>query len=211
MMTLRYICLVFAVLVGCAAAAKPDPKVDVRRSIVALQNESGDIFCTGFVIDRQRRHVMTADHCLKQQEQPIMNQKRGWEIYHIPDLDVAILKADAVWNVPALKPRMTILDGDGKIAAYGYAWGKDVIRRIDGKITLPVFFFTPDGPPFTLYTPNVIQGMSGGPVVDEDGLVVGINQMTRTNPNMSITRPMLFIYSLSKDYWEFQPEKIEQK
>jgi S1-C subfamily serine protease len=200
MRTLRTFCLIFALLVGFASMAGP-AKIS-NDSVVALRAEDGSIFCSGFVINSEKRYVMTADHCLRVQIQPIMNEKRGWEVFHLPALDVAILQADAVFAVPALKANQEMPKPGDKVVFKGYADGRESVRTLEGKVIMPAFFSRPDQPPYMMWAPAIIPGMSGGPTLDSDGKVVSINSAyVDEGTSLSISRPMWMIYKLTQEFW----------
>ena len=184
------------------ASARQDP---IPRSVVSLHyvdEKDRGIFCTGFVIDTKRRYVMTADHCIQAVLQPQIMQKRAWEVAHIPALDVSIVQADAAWEIPALKMRKEPLVAGLKLRAYGYADGNEPVRRIDGQVVFHSFVFlsNPNYPLF-LYRPKAIEGMSGGPIVDEAGKVISVCQQVSDRHDLAISLQPEALWAVTQEWW----------
>lgn len=194
--------LVLAMLFATFGLAKA-PKI--QDSIIPLYSNNGkDIICTAFVIDTKRRYLMTADHCLVADSQPMVKGKLAWEVFHLPEFDISIIQADAVWEIPALVPGVTAPVVDQKLRGYGYAEGKNKIAEVDAEVIFPAIGLPGAESTFILYTPGVIPGMSGGPLMTS-GKVVGVMQMVHKRFPLGLSRSIDVIYERTKDYWEVTP------
>lgn len=167
---MRNLLLGISLLGVLALAPVTIPKAVERplRSIVALQarNAIGEYSnCTGFVINAVIGEVLTAAHCVEK----IL-------ILTVDGRPSKVLRSDEQFAVvtiePMTKPALTLSPdkpriGD-RVAVTGFAWGDLLIhlgRGIAGYSKDDLVF---DGP--------LIQGMSGGPVTNASGDVVGLVQ-----------------------------------
>lgn len=182
----------------------------VRKSIVQLKNLSSQGFCTGWVIDNRRDFVITADHCVHNDITAfspiyidgIMVAADG-ELWGSEELDVAVLHVPGI-DRPELKPYLKPLKAGMPILASGFGLGLEEPNQRAGFISHPAKIgircgrnVGPCVESDTLYIP----GMSGGPVVNEDGKVVSIVQYTNTEYNYGIGRSIGEIYKATKAYW----------
>jgi hypothetical protein len=190
-------------LVGGLATPAPSSKVPttVLNSIVRLQLPGGDTYCTGFVINQVKRFIMTADHCLGGNPPIVIRRQFAREVFHLPHMDASVLEilpGDPL--PPALKPDVGEMVLNQPATSFGYAEGKG-LKRIDLFVVFPKIMLPGADGSFVLMSPNLIAGMSGGPILSEKG-VVGINMAGRDDPDLSVMRPIGPIYELTKDYWE---------
>lgn len=152
-------------------AAAPTPKVitNTLKSTVTIitVNKDHRMGCTGFVVDIQT--VITAKHCI-----PIVD---GDEVFVDGKLSRVVKSNDelALLRIEPSKPPLDIRKEKANIGEYvwalGYAYGELAVyeRNIAGVY---------EG--WVLTNGKFTDGMSGGPVVDEDGNVVGLIQASDT-------------------------------
>lgn len=159
-----------AVLVSsCAATPTPPSKSKIidqaELSIVRLEYSIDDehtYVCTGFLVDRYE--ILTATHCvgegLTANTIPVKVMKQGESL--------TLLKAPIVLG-PALKIRKTPVHSGEEGIGIGYGLGfLNVFTRF---VTAPLYNGTD-----LILDGLFINGMSGGPVIDRDGLVIGLIQ-----------------------------------
>lgn len=183
-----------------SAASPPSPP---SYSTLKLQAEDGSVFCTAFVIHEKRHLIMTAEHCMG--EGIWVEGREATEIFHVPELDVAIMVAPGT-HQRALEPQLDLPTPGDTLQALGYAGGVKDVRAIKMKLLLPIIKIFPREGLWVLYAPANIPGMSGGPIVDEGGRVITISQEMNPKIDISISHPMFEIYQATKDYWEAQVE-----
>jgi S1-C subfamily serine protease len=127
--------------------------------------------CSGFVIAKDR--VLTDEHCLGEDMtvdgiSPVVIQKS------VEAVDLALLNIHT--DKPALTFRTTEVKRFSTVYSIGHGYGWKSITALKHRLLLfrnsPAEGYTPglivEGP--------FIGGMSGGPIVDEDGDVIGIVQ-----------------------------------
>lgn len=167
--------LLLLVLAPLALAAPRTPKspaqlfVQVQPSLVMVQyplSPKGVSSCTGFVVDATRGWVLTAKHCIN----PDANGGTfvGGELRRI-------LRSDAFFaliEIPRMaQPPLTIRAKRPSIGepvvTLGYGFG--ILTLLSGIVAA----FNDDDLAIDV---GLIPGMSGGPIVDAYGEVVGLNQ-----------------------------------
>lgn len=154
----------------CFPAQATAPLVlHVRESIVRIETGIGT--CTGFVVGLTR--IVTAEHCVNDTPITVSGQTSSMR-WVSPARVIKVDEDFALLDIHPmdLKPLMLAKDvkqGD-EIFTFGFARGSRLIvysrlvaDRNDGMLVL-------DGP--------ITPGMSGGPVINAQGEVVGLNQST---------------------------------
>ncbi len=185
-----YAAVAAIILIGSTAVlAKPDaPPIDIRAlidtvspSIVMVttarkdaEGHPGTYVCTGVVVSSLMKQVLTAKHCV---------ESEGRMLPALADnLPTTLVKADddlALLAVPDLdKPRLDtrktrVAIGD-LTYAFGFGYGlptvlmRPIVWIVNYHQTVDQEDLVVDGP--------FVQGMSGGPVVDANGKLIGIVQ-----------------------------------
>ena len=145
----------------------------VQSSIVRIEIHSseGSGRCSGFVV--QSHIVLTANHCtdgdLVVDGVPASLIKRDGEN------DLAILYVST--GKPSLSFRLTPVVRFEILTSIGYGYGLHTLTPLQNRVIMVNGDLESDGiPKGIIVAPGYIGGMSGGPVVDASGLVVGIIQ-----------------------------------
>ena len=142
--------------------------------------------CTAFSINQEEGLYLTAFHCTPKfvsapdetghvnEEEPLLDGKPLAIVFANEEVDIAIVRG--VKHRPALLPRTKTLEVGTEVGSYGYGYGLEAPIFRTGVIS--VFLKGPDNIERYLVDNAFIMGMSGGPVVDRDGRVVGVNHKT---------------------------------
>lgn len=180
----------------------------VERSLVRITHtvadQKGAYVCAGFVINRVKGYVLTAYHCLLAEEGGKANpyfQVDGLPSYIIqewPDDDFVVVNLLPAGK-PSLDYRRKPIRKGLPVAALGHAYGLETSTLLVGAVASPEASWGENGLWLTVDR-HSIGGMSGGPVFDEEGRVVGVTQ--QTDDRTYISRPLSVILELSKRYWD---------
>lgn len=152
--------------------------------------------CTGFVIDRLRHYVMTAKHCFG--EELKIEGKNARPLY-ADEFDIMVLEVPGIDN-PAVMPRMGNASKGEEIGALGFAYGlgKSLFRH--SWISEPSFPWPGEPGPWFTVDSAFVPGMSGGPVFDQEGFIIGI--VNQAGENSGWGRPINFIVEKTSFYWQ---------
>lgn len=175
--------------------------VSVQGNVSETETLDMQTICTGFSIDEQRSLFLTAQHC----KTNVM--RVDWQIatlvYEDIALDLMVLQSPGVKR-PALRPRTGAVQAGLSIGMFGYAYGfESPVLRV-GIVSNPEML-VPSVPAernktFMVVMPAPIGGMSGGPIVDGEGAVVGIVQMGNYWDGLS--KPVQMVLKATSGFWE---------
>ena len=167
-------------IASCIHRVTPPIPIDavklVKASIarITVQTIMGEGACTAFAINQ--RMYLTADHCTP--------GKADWD-FKIDGHKAFVIKADGITDLalvltdidkPTLSLREAPLVVDEDVKAMGYAYGFLQSVTIALKTQILEYTLEESIHPGTIFTPGVIGGMSGGPIFDHQGQIVGIVQ-----------------------------------
>ena len=175
-------------------------------SVVQLRDPvDGQAYCSGFVINVEKQLVATADHCMNTPALPIIDGKPAFEVFHDQTQDYAVLFVPALdLSRPALKPVTRSLIYNEPVTLLGFVreeaqaiaakvWVKElIIRDMDNAWSIG---------PVVAFTEPAKGGMSGGPIVDFEGKVVGIVQSGWDEPGVAISVPVPVMLEALKEVW----------
>lgn len=142
--------------------------------------------CTAFSINEEQGLYMTAFHCTSKfvsapdesghvnEEYPFIDGEAFEMVLANEEVDIAVIKVKR--HRPALEYRRTNLDVGAEVGAFGYGYGLDApIFRVG---VVSTYITGSDAIERYLLDNALIMGQSGGPIVDRDGRVVGVNHKT---------------------------------
>ena len=157
----------------------------VQQSLVYIQ--SGPAVCTGFVIDEERRYVMTAAHCRNSAE-IWADRSRSRVVGFDTNKDMMVLQVE---ELNASRRRLKLAKKDARaqheLVAIGFAHGLEQATVIHGVvIQRSAMIWGVSGNPYVMVRPTFIGGQSGGPAVNIHGDVVLIIQMGSEGANIGL-------------------------
>lgn len=155
--------------------------------------DGAPISCTGFMVRRNR--VLTAAHCLAE------NLKADGEPTAIlranPSFDLALL------DVVIYKAPLEFADDAPArfedVTAIGYAFGWNKLSALRQRVILVDSQAGESAMPGLIMQGGLIGGMSGGPIVNDAGEVVGINQQANEGIGYGIGAQLMKAFLLGAE------------
>lgn len=145
---------------------RPPPPMRSMVSIVMTEDGSNRRVCTGFVVDTQLHEVITARHCIREEDDPLIDDRPAEVLFE--DENFILLATETTKPAVVLERGLPPLAAP--VIAYGYGYGQmQILHRYISSWDESGMVYL-DGP--------LAPGMSGGPVFNAAGKVVGLNQAT---------------------------------
>lgn len=183
-----------------------------RQSIVQVFNTKGS--CTAFSINQAGHYYLTAAHCLGdnlmfwKESSPATGIQHTFGVMRVikfsKELDLAILEGTE--GMPALNRGKMPKEG-AEIASIGYAFGEDNLFLFAQNVSR-----IKEARAYGIIRTIIIKdqkdigGMSGGPVIDTKGNVVGMVQQGLIAEDgddlVDYGTAIKDIYAWSRDFWE---------
>ena len=143
--------------------------------IMGVSDEGTQYVCTGFVIGLNR--VLTASHCVS--DAMIADGQGVNLLKRDPALDLAVL------NILTVKPVLRLRDSQPErfesVTPMGYAFGWTTIYADPSHVVLMDISPNEDMAPGLILDSPCIHGQSGGPMIDDNGQVIGVILATSKN------------------------------
>lgn len=209
--------LVSQVTIGLLYAADPwkDAVRLVRTGLVRLERpvsiqevhalhhpnifKFGDVLraiCTGFTIDAVREYVLTAQHC--NGDKLTVDGKKAFVVWEHEAEDLMVLRVEKLERAALHASKKTLSTGL-PLAALGYGYGlSEPLLRV-GHIASSAQALPGLTGDWLIASISYIGGMSGGPVFDDQGAIIGIVQMS--DPYVGIGRRIDRVLKVTSDYW----------
>jgi hypothetical protein len=179
----------------CATGPRHERSVidKVQQSIVRItgKTEDGDLgTCTGIVVKPAR--ILTAAHCVM-------------PITYIDGVVANLAREDthadlALFVAPSARPNLPLRDAPVQrfepLVGIGYAFSMTRLTALNVTAFLVDIQPDPAMAPGLLVEGQYIPGMSGGPVVDRDGRMVGIIQQGNVGTGYGVTVPTIKAFLL---------------
>lgn len=138
---------------------------------VEQEGQIGMRYCAGFVINAARGWAVTGgvNHCVPAGEDAVVYIDESYESHVIEANEQFAIVRIAPMSKPPVELRKGLPELGEQIVSVGYGMGQfsALVRRVGMVKDLDILI---DG--------ELIHGMSGGPALDEQGRVVGMNQAT---------------------------------
>lgn len=174
-------------------------------SVVRVESTVGEetAICTAFSINEAKHYFMTATHCAGI-EMKLDGVEADTDRIILEDVeaDIMIVAAKDL-DRPALVLAKRDVRVGQPIAALGYAWGMALPAFRTGVASILGLIGPWDEQRYTVADFAFIGGMSGGPVVDQNGRVVSIVQLGTDGAGMGRTLDVL--RKLTGEYWSTAP------
>ena len=183
----------------------------IQKSVVQVFSERGS--CTAFSIDQERKYYLTAAHCLGgeltmwKETTTATGPQHAFSVVGVlavsKELDLAVLEASEGLQVV---PRGKLPRRGEEVASIGYAFGEPEPFIIGSLITQVKEARSYARTRVIILKDNQdIGGMSGGPVVDTKGRLVGMVQqgitMGSSVTNIAYGTAITDLYAFTKEYW----------
>ena len=148
---------------------------------MAIQDITGRTYCTGFVIAAEEYYIQTALHCIVEADKRdwavLVDNKAARLVSVNSEFDLAVLRAET--DKPQLKPTTLAVKKGLKITSIGHAAELNLLTFAESEVI--------HAGKRVIMVRHQTNGMSGGPIIDENGNVIAIIQfgVTLKNGNLA--------------------------
>lgn len=143
--------------------------LSVVKILHTISSDTDSVYlCTGVIVDAAKGYILTAEHCVDKNEETYVNASIPATIVKVSE-DLAIIKAEPMMG-PPIQTAKEVKVGE-EVVSIGYGDGHLMA------LWRHIASFYNDSSDIQL-DGDIIQGMSGGPIVNENGELVGINQIS---------------------------------
>lgn len=183
----------FLLLSSCTVAGHYPmevPSSPPLGNVVALVNEDGEAYCTGFMV---WGGIVTAAHCVDTSEEVWVGTRQNYANGYWDDAtSVAVIRVDEeadlallAWYSASVLPLAANNPNQGEeVVAVGHALGVGYVTMYGHVSSMEHEIPGLTEHPWILVDPGVIPGMSGGPVLNARGEVVGVCVFYIGTPHM---------------------------
>lgn len=164
----------------------------VLKSVVYVESAEGA--CTGWVIDTERKYVMTAEHCDSQDSKVWVDRVLGTVVSKDTKKDLMVFE---VKNLDPTRPALKLASKDPEIGqevmsiGYGMALERPFFRKAMISDTATQIPEGGIGGPFIAIDAAFVGGQSGGPVINHNGEVVMIVQRASNTTGIGVGADMI--------------------
>lgn len=178
MKSLLLIFPILMLLVPAAASAQWKVAVEkLKDSVVFVESSTGT--CTAFVIDEPKNLVLTAAHCYDELPRMLVNGKPVTKVIsRETKKDLLVLQVEGL-DRPALALAKDDPKTGDEIASNGFGYGLEDPLFKTHHVAFDKIYINQEniGGPLIVVDTSYVGGMSGGPLVNHMGEVVGIVQL----------------------------------
>ena len=181
----------------------------VSPSVITLAcSGHGKTGCTAFSINEREGYYLTAAHCKEVLEEQTAGEEtatafgKPLEVVYLSSytegLDLIVFKAEE--KRPALRLRSVGYSLGLQVGSLGYGLGMPGAMFRTAYVSL--ILQNEAGTRYSWFDNTLVQGMSGGPIFDADGRLVGINQQTDLANGMGLSVSLSTIREAVGKYFE---------